>query len=472
MLLFSTILAINNSMTKENFIQLVIEWNQGSPHKENVIPGIEWNGEKNIRYGNDKLWLAIEEYRNQNIIAVRYEKTATDGIVWDTDYVMNFNEMKMAIRLDRSYTETALTANSAFSTPHFITLLIERGYLQDDGNLPILHTPIAIDENNIELLANIINGNRKYQLPIVYISKTFYDEFPVNIKKISRLLKGVAHVLVQKDGWLNSRLKAACNSQNEYYGAIGIYYPNPAIGHKRYLYRAYDGSDAILMEKIIRNVIQYSDSQRINTLYTWQGVNNALLRDKLNSQKEERLAMEHAKNEADALIESVDEDLKKFQRQVEELAKANEVLTQENQGLRTKLNTTDNIPLLYFGDEEEFYPGEIREMVLNVLDESLKNIPNKSRRADVLRDIIQNNNYQHTNIRRQKEIKNIIKDCKTISNSMKQQLQNMGFTIKEDGKHYRLTYYGDERYTVTIAKTGSDWRSGKNNASIITNGMM
>ena len=43
MLLFSTLLEINDTMTKDSFIQLVLEWNQGSPHEENIIQGIEWN---------------------------------------------------------------------------------------------------------------------------------------------------------------------------------------------------------------------------------------------------------------------------------------------------------------------------------------------------------------------------------------------------------------------------------------------
>ena len=74
MLLFSTLLEINDTMTKDAFIQLVLEWNQGSPHAGNIIHGIDWHGERNVRYGGENLWLSIEEYRNQNIIAVRYEK--------------------------------------------------------------------------------------------------------------------------------------------------------------------------------------------------------------------------------------------------------------------------------------------------------------------------------------------------------------------------------------------------------------
>ena len=107
MLLFSTILSINETMTKDAFIELAIKWNQGS-REENVIPGIVWNGERNIKYGDEKLWMQIEEYRNQNIIAIRYEKIEDDGVIWDTDYVMNFNEMKMSVRLDRSFLEGSL----------------------------------------------------------------------------------------------------------------------------------------------------------------------------------------------------------------------------------------------------------------------------------------------------------------------------------------------------------------------------
>ena len=272
MLLFSTILDINASMKKDDFIRLVIEWNQGSPHMSNIIPGINWKGERNIRFGDDKLWLDIEEYRNQNIIAVRYEKQEDDGSIWDTDYVMNFTAMKMAIRLDRSYTQEALATDSRFSTPHFITLLIERGYLKDDGDLAVLRTPVIIDEDSLELVSEIINGNKRYKLPVVYISRTYYDEDPVNVKLLAGRLKGVAHVLVQKSNVTNLRLKDMCNGQNEYYGAIGIYYPNQSIGHRRYLYRSSIGFDSFLLEKVVRVAIQYSNSQMIDSLYTWQGV--------------------------------------------------------------------------------------------------------------------------------------------------------------------------------------------------------
>ena len=46
MLLFSTVLDIKDSITPDDFIQLVIKWNNTSTHTENIVTGIEWQGER------------------------------------------------------------------------------------------------------------------------------------------------------------------------------------------------------------------------------------------------------------------------------------------------------------------------------------------------------------------------------------------------------------------------------------------
>ena len=494
MLLFSTLLDINDTLTKDAFIRLVIEWNQGSPHAGNVIPGIKWNGERNIRYGQEGLWLDIEEYRNQNIIAVRYEKKEDDGSIWDTDYVMNFNTMKMAVRLDRSYTADALDANPKFTTPHFITLLINRGYIKDDQKLAIKRSATVIDETNVELLTDVINGKIRYSLPVVYVSKTYYDEDPVNVSFLVSRLKGVAHVMVEKGNWMSQTIRSKCGGKNEYYGAIGIYYPTRALGHRKYLYRSAVGYDSFLLEKVVRSVIQYSNAQLMDTLFTWQGVNNALLRDRLISQREERLAAEKAqraaeaaatklldsldeeerrirkqalddaRSEANNILDSFDADMQELQELVDALTKENEALHAENQGLKAKLDSTDSVPVLLMGDEFEFYPGEIKDLLLLTLTEALKGVQPKSRRSDVIRDIIRNNDYQKLSVAKAEELKHILKKYDGMSAKTRSALKDLGFEISDDGKHYKVSYFGDGRYQTVYAKTPSDGRSGKNSA--------
>jgi hypothetical protein len=493
MLLFSTILEMNKTMTKDDFIKLVIEWNQGSPHPANVIPNIVWNGERNIRYGNESVWMDIQEYRNKNIIAVRFEKKEEDGVVWDTDYTMNFDTMKMAIRLDRSYLEEALTVDSKFSTPHFITLLIERGYIKKDGELAVLRNPIFIDDDNLQLLVDVINGKSKYRLPVVYISKTLYDKDPVDVARLAGRLKGAAHVLVQKSNGSNMRLREQCSDKNEYYGAIGIYYPNQAVGHRRYLYRSSDGIDRILSERVIREVIQYGNRQMVDRLYTWAGVNNALLQDRLISQKEERAtaenerklalyellslkadldqkqesmklqALEAAKTEADKILDGFEDDMQKLREEVSRLSNEVERLEYENQGLRRKLDANTSVPVLFMGEEDDLYQGEIKDLVLSTLIKGMEGVEPKTRRHDVLGDIIQSNDYQGTSEKRAEEIKRLLSNYSGMTPKLKHGLEAIGFLFDESD-HQKVKYYGDDRYTVVYASTPSDkGRGGKNN---------
>ena len=195
------------------------------------------------------------------------------------------------------------------------------------------------------------------------------------------------------------------------------------------------GIDAVLSEKVIRSVIQYCNAQMMDKLYTWQGVNNALLRDRLSMRGAELLAAESEKNrmaaEADELIESVDEDIQKLKKQVEELTHANEILTYENQGLRSKMSSADNMPIMYLGEEEEFYQGEIREMILDAIAEKLKNLGEKTRRWDVLTDVLNANDYQNIRDERERTVKILFKDYKTLSASMRQQLLELGFEITD-----------------------------------------
>ena len=163
MLLFSTTLEITDEVTVDSFINLVLEWNETSTRIENKVQGIDWHGEHNIRYGSDDLWLEFVELAERGVLAVRHEKVTADGVTWDSDFVVNFAERKLAIRLDRTYSEEALVMDAVFSTPHIITLLIEHGFLKDDEGLPVLREPIL--QGICECLQDCQQRNRCSPLP-------------------------------------------------------------------------------------------------------------------------------------------------------------------------------------------------------------------------------------------------------------------------------------------------------------------
>lgn len=489
MLLFSTMLEIEKELTKDDFIRFVIDWNQNG-HPSSVIHGIEWNGEHNIRFEDSNKWLEILEFRNKNIIAVRYEKKELDGAVWDTDYIMNFDSMMMAVRLDRSYMEEAVTVDSNFFTPYFIAMLIDKGYIKKDGNLEVRRKPLIITDKNLDVLVNIINGNVKYRLPVVVITKTFYDEDPVDVDQLAKALKGIAHVLVQETNCTNPKLKELCDGKNEYYGAIGVYHSNPAVGHRRFLYRLSEGIDRILSDKVTRTVMQYSNSQMVGTLYTWFGVNNAILQDRLACKSEETIKAEaerrralyelldlklnldqekecmrkEAKAEADAILNDFEADLQKKEKEIERLSSDLEKKEQELSWIKATMDATAKVPVLYAGDEDDFYPGEIKDFILSAVKKNLEATEKQTRRYDVLKDILEANEYRGEAERRAGEIKRLLGCYDGMSPKLKRSLENLGFVF-DKSDHQKIKYYGDDRYTLVYASTPSDkGRSGKNNA--------
>lgn len=492
MLLFSTILEIENCLSKDDFIRLVIEWNQKG-HQSGIINNLIWNGEHNIRFQDGNKWLDIQEYRNGNIIAIRYEKRETDGAIWDTDFIMNFNERKMAIRLDRSYIKDAVTIDERFYTPFFISMLIDRGYIKKDGNLDVQRKPLIISDDNLNLIVNIINGNTKYRLPIVFITKTFYDQNPVDVDRLAKALKGVAHVLVQETNCTNAKLKELCDGKNEYYGAIGVYHSNSTIGHRRYLYRMSEGIDRILSEKVTRVIVQYNNSQMVSELYTWFGVNNALLQDRLTQKREENVkaevgrrmalyellnlksnlnqkeesikqaALEEAKAEADAILNDFENDLQRKEIEIERLSSELGKKEQEIAWLKAKMDSTA-IPILYAGIEDDFYPGEIKDFVLSAVKKELQATEENTRRYDVLKDVLENNGYQAEGEKKANEAKRILKGYSGMTPKLKKELESLGFVF-DKSDHQKVKYYGDDRYIVVYASTPSDkGHSGMNNA--------
>lgn len=177
------------------------------------------------------------------------------------------------------------------------------------------------------------------------------------------------------------------------------------------------------------------------------------------------------KAETEELLDDLELDMRKQEEQIRKLREytgwldnQNRTLQAENNSLREKLESRDAVPVLLMGTEQDFYPGEIKDLVLDTLYSVVKNIPEKSRRADVLSDIVKHNNFQRLSISRADKIKKIFKNGDLVSGKTHRELKDLGLEITEDGKHYKVTYFGDPRYYTVYAKTPSDGRSGKNMA--------
>lgn len=442
MLLFSAMLDIEDTLTKDKFIGLIIEWNQENLHFDNIIPDLVWNGERNVCYGRDGLWLCIREYAAKNIIAVRYESTADDGSLWDVDFVMSFSEMRLAVQVYRKNKDNSDPYVFEFFSPHFLTLLIKNRYIKKDGELPVLYEPIYIRENNLPLLAAIINGEKRFKLPVIYISKTLANRDPFSASWLSRRLKGVAHVLVEEDRELDYPLLALCGRKNEFNGNVGIYYFEPEAEHKRFKFHKRVCQSRAMLDRIIREVFRHINSAEIDSIYTWQGVNNMMLADRLDALNQS------ADGESGAVTLSKDE-YGELLKQARELIKRNEALEAENRELSAKTDMSDRV-VLTVRDENDFYEGEIKDAVLSSLEEVLSTLPKGSRRADLLKDILRNSNYERLGEKRKQRLEGLTENFDGATEPLLKELKELGFEIQREGRRYKLTYFADERYCASL----------------------
>lgn len=442
MLLFSALLDIEEALTADKLIALVVDWNQSNLESDNIIPGLVWNGERNICLGRRGHSLTVREYAEESIIAVRYERNAGNSF-WNVDFIASFSEMKLAIQLYRRNKDSSDPYVEEFYSPHFLTVLMSKRYIKRDGELPVTYEPICIKRNKIPLLAGIINGEKQFKLPVVYISKTMANRDPFSASWLSRRLKGIAHVLVEEDYELDYQLAPLCGRKNEFNGNVGIYYFEPEPEHRRFKFHKRVCQNRVMLEKIMRDVFRHTVGAEVQSRYTWQGVNNMMLEEKLEN-------LNKGENAESGDVTLTKEDYAELKKKMRELIKRNEALEAENRALSARAHMSDKV-VLTVRDEDDFYEGEIKDAILSTLDEALDTLPKGSRKADLLTDVLKNSGYEHLAEERKQKLEQLAENYDGITDPLLKELKEMGFEITKEGRRYKVTYFADERYCTVLS---------------------
>lgn len=466
MQIYSTIIPVTEYFSREEFVRMVIAWNQGSPHDR--IEGLLWDENKGqLRCREQKRTLTIDDLPEHQVIVSRFRKEDEYGVLWTTDFVLNYGERMVAVKLDRETTDATTSFVPRFSPPHFVKMLLQEGFAGGDGDLGIKSEPLQIDKENVSVLEDIILQNKRYSLPVVYVTKNRTGHYPVNVAQLSRALQGAAHVLKETDHEVSRILRKSCEGKNVHHGGIGIYYPSISAKAKKINPARYD--EDTLLRKLVNMIYRYMNQQMREPMYTWEGIQNERLRLNNIALLKNHQRMEDENRD---LYEVFEAQLSEYETNIDSLNNRITALVQENQGLRAKLDCMDEVPLLYFGEEEELYEGEIKDIVLDILADCARVQGKDTRRAHILKDILAGNDFSGAQEEHISSIKQILKGYSTMTSTLRHALKEFGFTITSEGKHYKLTYFDDPRYTVIMAKTGSDARAGSNLAAEIARDML
>lgn len=458
MQIYSAIFPVKESLSQDDLINLVIEWNQGSPH--NKISNLNWDGKKrNIKFEDGNLSLAIEEIRTYNTIAIRFHQFDENNIIWNTDIVVNFNTHIFSIKIDRETTADTIGFIPQFKTPILVNMLLDRDFIGMDNDLEISAKEIPIKKDNYKVIENIICRNTVYSMPVIYVTKS-WGRYPLRVHTLAYRLRGVAHVLIEEDADVCKFLKDSCRGMNSHHGSIGIYYPGSSAPYKIITPRRYKGQEEPLIDRIVNMVCRYMNQQARDKMMTWEGVQNELLKLRYVSATEKKAK---AENEVSEVYENFSNELEEKERTIEELNNRVMALQAENQGLRAKYEQVSEIPLIYYGEEDELYEGEIKDHILETLQKQMQQVKKGTRKEIILQDILESNELTGALEEKRAEIKRILKGYTKVGDSLKRDLKAYGFIITKDGGHYKLTYKGDSRYLFTMASSGSDSQRGGEN---------
>ena len=170
---------------------------------------------------------------------------------------------------------------------------------------------------------------------------------------------------------------------------------------------------------------------------------------------------------------TIQEAMTAYEKRIEELELEKAMLEEENETLRARVENfasagaSTGDAVLMRGQERDLYPGEIREVVLDVLHRVGEDCRQGSRRAEILRDIVKSNAFADEPRRRAQELKTILQGYSGMNSAVRKKLHDLGIDADAKvSKHIKVSYYGDPRYAATLASSGSDSRcGGKNLAS-------
>jgi hypothetical protein len=469
--LFSTHFMLDTDITLENLLDLEKEWIIKSPHsklkKEDLIKLVN-HGDKTEKNGFS---YEIGRYKDEKgeILGINYINPGSRGYdTWITKAVAykQKGEFPISITIDHETPRVQQKAPSC-NKPYLIRLILDNLGGGRDGDLQVRNTPYFIKDGQGEeaFVADILKGSAKSIMPVVYISRDYNGLTNVNPNKLSIILYGMAHVLVEPSRKFSFLLKDETNGKNVFDGAVGIYW---ADGYNRFYWLPKE----ITQEKdpsatVFYKIVELLKSRRVQKELDWQNLQSRVNMERielLRSEKE-KMKQEHEEDK-DSLLDTYADELDIQTRQLEEADSKIKDLEKElrkvtfSKPISTEINPSAQV--------NPMYKEEVKIIVSEGLKSALKNSYSGSRRENILEQVVKSMDSS-TNERDKiaDKIKVLFKGYIKMTGPIRSELERMGFEMTQEGKHWKLFRPDNPNIFEMLSKTSSDRRAGMNTAAEI-----
>ncbi|EPE1914346.1 hypothetical protein ACSGV2_001941 [Escherichia coli] len=466
---FSTGFYVSNSTSLAEIFNECFSWVNDSPHTT-FIPAqlvCDYKSEEYfIESKNERIDIITYKNKDTSLGCFRYSKIS-EPHKWVTDISINKNLKTdtMWIQVESS----VVSQDAAYLAPQpkkplVVMRLIDKfpGGLDDIFKVSVEPHSLDDTDEHLNIAAKVINGETDNRLPIIYVSsKYFFNEHAHNIipERLARKVCGLAHVLIEPSNRLFSiKLKNETNAKNAYAGAVGIYWPR---GQNISFYRRGEKTAKEFEDELFDDVVRATTTMAPVSDSGWSEIQTRKTKDSINSLKErgeytrELMALYEADNVAkDDQIEDLKHKISSLEHRV--------------RTLQSQASAQGSIAL-NAGEETDFFDGEIKNIIIDALKTAIKNKNEFGRSYHILSSLIANNEYNKETESRRKLLKRTLTGYRSMDSATQRNLKDLGFSASSDGKHWKLTYNEDPRYSYILPKTGSDHRGSLNAISDIAN---
>ena len=304
MLVFSTKLPIKENITQYECFDLIIEWINGSPH----YPYIDINSYDDFDYTKDNIVFSVRHFKDENfeLLACRLQNKEYNSI-WNTDCIILNDHGKKSLLIQLNCNLLNFRTNlPLIHKPYLVKMFVEKEFCDLDGKLPITDKPIIAKENNYEEYRDIMCGKLNYEMPVVYISKDRFGKTAIDPIFLAHQLSGIAHVFVEENYNIATRLQEDTQGNNAYLGYVGIYFPKTQYCQKHGLeYYNYDSRK--MTTGIISDVWDALMNRLDSTQYSWNHILALQARQKMLKMKN---ISEQSQEELNSYIDTFDKEKK------------------------------------------------------------------------------------------------------------------------------------------------------------------
>lgn len=460
MLSFATELPIDGSRGIADFLGAIETWILGSPHTQLAaedLAGLASTAESHVQRGMEAIDAVTFAAAEEQAAAIRYTRRDED-LEWATTAVFSRRAVDswVGIKVSCESNHPAVRLPPA-KKPVLVRTLLDAMGGAPDGLLRVEGRPRRLENTEIDVAARLIAGKSDCRLPVVYVSAGFQGSHIVDPDRLARDLAGMAHVVVEPNRPFSLRLKIEVDSDNVYGGTIGIYWPEGGGRRSFFIGREYESGDDIA-RAIFDEIRTALTNRRSLDRCTWAYIQESVSRQAMQALRAS------GSQEVEKYIETFDKELAAKAQRLDDANGEITRLQNEIQIYQARLKAGTG-SLLRSGAEQDLYPNEVLSIVRQAIADASTRVPDNSRRKHVLNAVLKATPEPEDVAASMREtLKQLLRGSRGLDARISRGLEEMGFSITEEGKHYKLTFQDDDRYTFTLPKSGSDHRGGLNAA--------